>query len=372
MSRNQNEDELIEVRSIDDNFFLEKPLSMVILDMVFMIFNEAEIYGQTVRDFLNHEKFHYLNFLFPTTVERAKFEKKIQKLRNYFEMVGFYFDVNNSRDYQSNWDDFTDNFTDHGISNGSAWRVGSKKTESEIVYLLFVRKDQRKHLEPVFSCDQLVMNYDGELYLLGHKSEGLSSSRMISLSQVLDDIKEKRLRLIEPKLKIGYGYEDRFYRSRVMFQSIRAMERGWRPINYDLKDCGLNLNLSQIADPSKSEEQKFQILDYQDYYQWDLDLREESITQDESTDQCPICQREIVTQTSRIDTKCNHWFHAQCLYQNLMKIGANASLCPVCREELVEESVPPLRPDEDSTDSVAPSIDDSNYQTILIASQLYH
>lgn len=327
----ESEESLGDIKSLDDNQIdklEEKALCLVILDLLFSIFPEMKIFGQTVRDFLRGEVFNFLNCLVIRS-SNVSFNKKISKMRKSLEIQGYHFQTETSLSYEDSWSNFSNNYLSHGISNACIYKVGSIKPSK--IQLLFVSHEKKSNCHPIFRCDQLLMDNNGTLSIDGNKiGLDLMSEQGNQIRKILNDIHLCKLTLLKP-LKIGKGYLDRFYRAKIIFQTVRLMEKGWEPVDFKLSDCGFNISLDKL-ELNTSESLKF--FDYRFVHEQEI-MGDQHSEQTEK-DFCPICREQLHSQ-SIIKTNCGHLFHNICLFQHFHKIGDNSTDCPICRTTIVRE-----------------------------------
>lgn len=309
-----------------------KSFSLIMLDLIYWVMPEIEIFGETVRDLLVCDNFYNLNVTITKPVRN--FHKKMQKLRDSLEIHGYLMKVEGTQNYQNSWPKFETNFIRFGITQGIIQKVGDSNSQIRI-YLMTPEKI--KEYQPIFRCNLLKMDRLGSLSIIeiSEDDNQLTNSRVNLMNQILGDIYSKKATPIDP-IKIRSGFEDRFHRSKLIYMLIELMEKGWKPNGFTLEDCGFNLTIAQINNYRSSFE-------YPDidriYHRILVDNTDQEDIYD--TDLCPVCQEQLVKQ-SIIRLKCDHLFHNHCIYQHFHKIGSNSSKCPICRAIIVREDIPPV------------------------------
>lgn len=350
----------------------EKPIGLILLDLIFWIIPEIEIFGETVRDLLSCEQISILN-LQTRDVNTRLFSKKLRKFRDNIEIHGYILKVEAAEHYHQSWHVFEDNFIRHGMTAAIIQRIGSFEDQ---IRVMLITSDKLTKYHPAFLCNMLKMTSDGHLSVLDmSKLMGsgyldhyrLASGRMLLLQEILSNIYEHKITPIISPIKIGSGYEDRFRRSEIIYMLIELMERGWIP-SFTIADCGFNLSIHKI----ESMDVKFEYPRIRKLYRKVMlndddinvttdnnadDDSEEDIDEEkkqkEEKDLCAICQ-DVLSIGSVLKLHCTHMFHNYCIYQHFHKIGSNSDLCPICRTLVVQESPQPRRaedPDTTDTDS---------------------
>lgn len=317
----------------------EKPFSLILLDLIFWIFPDAEVFGETARDLLSCEQFITLNILLTKPINRV-INKKLRKLRDSLEIHGYMMKVENAQQYHMSWHNFENKFIKRSVSTGIIQRIGSDEHQ---IRILMISPDKFHEYNPIFRCNMLKMGSVGQLSLIdiAHLSmdgNRLSSSKICLMKEVLEDIYNRNVTPIK-SIKIGTGYEDRFKRSEMVFMLIELMEKGWNS-TFDLTDCGFNLSIHHLKMQSDIDFEYPNIKrTYRRLILNDLSVLVASTDskREVKEDICPICQESLSLQ-STVKLSCTHIFHNFCIYQHFHKIGSNSDLCPICRAQVVRET----------------------------------
>jgi len=306
------------------------------LDLIFWIMPEVQIFGETVRDLLVCDDFFNLNIILTKPVN--KFQKKMQKLRDSLEIHGYILKIESTQSYQNSWPKFETNFIRYGITQGTVQKIGDLSTQ---LRLYLMTPEKMEEFQPIFRCNLLKMDHEGTLSMIRVPSTFCQTFRLVNrrvdfLNQILSDIYGKKATPIVP-IKIRSGFEDRFYRSKLIYTLIELMEKGWEPNTFTLEDCGFDLTIAQINNYRAS----FKYPQIRKIYHSVL-LDDQNINgiSDSNEDLCPICHDQLVN-SSIIRLKCDHLFHNHCIYQHFHKIGSNSGKCPVCRAKVIREYLPP-------------------------------
>jgi len=325
-----------ESKVIENSNIKMKSESLIMIDMLYCIFPEMKIFGETVRDLLVNESDININILL-VRLSEADFTKKIDKMRKQLEIYGYLLSINNINDYNLGWKLFRDNYLTYGVSNGIISRIGSNNKK---VKILIVSTEKMSDFNPLFKCDMLMMDNNGMLSMRKNIISELDDERCMMnikikwMKTIMNDINNKKITLIEP-IKIKNGYADRLYRSKIMYHSIKIMEKGWQPVDNILKNCGFNMNLYKLK---KSNVETLNFPDYNTILNNTNDNKTDILSDSSERDEtCSIC-RESLDKLSIVITNCGHYFHNICIFQHMHKIGYNSTICPICRKEIVHEN----------------------------------
>lgn len=329
-----------------DNKVGMKSECLIMLDMMYCIFPEMKIFGQTVRDLLIGESDININILL-VRLSEADFNKKVDKMRKQLEIHGYILSINEINDYVMGWKKFRDNYITLGMTCAYVTKMGMDKR----IKILIISNEKMCDFSPIFRCDLLMMDINGVLSIRKNIIEELEddkcmiNSRIKWMRNIMNDINNKRVVLIE-KIKIKNGYADRLYRAKVMYHSIKMLERGWQLIDYKLNDCGFNMELYNLK-RKRIETLRFpnfqlKLMDNKNNFNDKMETQicsNDDINNEEiliNKDICSICM-ESLNGLSVVVTKCGHYYHNICIFQHIHKIGYNSTICPICRTIIVCE-----------------------------------
>lgn len=339
----------------DDERENGKSECLIMMDMMYSIFPEMKIFGPTVRDILVGVEDIEMNILLMRLSE-ADFNKKMDKMRKHMEIYGYMLYVNEVEEYVNGWRKFRDNYLKHGVTSGYVVKLGVKKR----MKILIVSNEKMVDFNPIFICDMLMMDVNGVLSIRKNVVNELDDEKCMMnvrlkwLNRILDDINKKRIRLLT-SIKVKSGYIDRMYRTKILYHTIKLMERGWQPSNYKIEDCGFNMEIERLGKGNMKKiiypEYKIAVDGYIEERVTDkitdkinnkegIDKINETKKGDEmnkTMDICSICM-ESLSSSSVIITKCGHYFHNMCIFQHMHKIGFSSMICPMCRKTIVEEN----------------------------------
>jgi len=360
----------------------EKPIGLILLDLIFWIIPEIEIFGETVRDLLSCEEFSVLNLQI-MNISAKIFSKKLKKFRDNIEIHGYILKVDSAEHYHQSWYLFEDNFVRHGMTAGIIQKIGSNQ---EQIRVLLITPDKLVKYHPIYLCNMLKMTSEGHLSILdptkllgsGYLDQyRLATVRVALLQDILGDIYGRKINPIVRPIKISSGYEDRFRRSEMILMLVELMEKGWTP-TFNIDECGFDLEIYRI----ENLDMKFEYPKIRKVYRklmnestnitniiTNLDDKDNKSTDDKSSvddsklsDICAICHENMLT-GSILRMGCTHMFHNYCIYQHFHKIGANSDLCPVCRTMIVKEMPRLLNNNNDDYDDTTESDESSSDST---------
>jgi hypothetical protein len=355
----------------------EKPIGLILLDLLFWIIPEIEIFGETVRDLLCCEQLSILNLQTKNLTPKI-FIRKLRKFRNNIEIHGYILKVDTADQYHKSWYTFEDNFLRNGMAAGVIQKISSKGEE---IRILLISSEKINKYHPIFMCNMLKMTSDGQINILDpHKLLGsghldqyrLATGRIAILQEVLDDIYNKRVSPIIRPIRIGIGYEDRLRRSEMIFMLIELMEKGWVP-TFEIEECGFNLrvhrvegvasskfeypqlrqiykklvtsdkenkeikeNFEEIKENKENKENFEEIKENKENKEENKENKEENKENKGLEDEiCAICHDSLLT-GSIVQINCGHLYHNYCIFQHFHKVGSNSDLCPICRFKVVQ------------------------------------
>jgi hypothetical protein len=127
---------------------------------------------------------------------------------------------------------------------------------------------------------------------------GITPDEYIYFSK--QDIRDRRLSLARPITNIPTSYEKKYSFQKLITLGGDLVNNGWK------------------IDPNIQRQL----------------LRMKMITTD-SNDICVICQESINGLRSVI-LNCNHFYHVNCLRNQLLGVGTTTSQCSICRKEIIE------------------------------------
>jgi hypothetical protein len=230
----------------------EKPLGLIILDLMFMIMPEIEIFGETVRDLLNCEHISILNFQIgglDINILKTYFEK----LKDNIEIHGYILRMENIEDYKDTWNNFEEIFMRTGMTAGIIQKIsGNLDQNMSQIRILMISSDKIDKYYPIYTCNMLKMNSDGQIGVLEENklenNKRLETEKISQIREVLYDIYNHKISPINRPIEKseGGGYLDRLRRSEMIFILVELMERNWIP-TFNIADCGLNISIYKLG-----------------------------------------------------------------------------------------------------------------------------
>ncbi|MEX0595217.1 MAG: RING finger domain-containing protein [Candidatus Paceibacterota bacterium] len=371
-------------------------MGLILLDLLFWIIPEIEIFGETVRDLLVCEELSILN-LQTRNITPKIFIKKLRKFRNNIEINGYILKEDTSEEYHKSWYIFEENFLRNGMAAGVIQKISPKGEE---IRILLVSSEKLNKYHPIFMCNMLKMTSDSQINLLdpqkllgtGYLDQyRLASGRIAILQEILDDIHNKRVSPIIRPIRIGTGYEDRLRRSEMIFMLVELMEEGWIP-TFKIEECGFNLKIHRVEtslsrkfkyppqlrqiykklssinkvkenfeenkenenfetenfetknkenenkeNENKENENKEKEREKEKEKENEENVKENKENEkiDESSEICAICHESLLI-GSILKINCGHMYHNDCIFQHFHKVGSNSDTCPICRFKVIQ------------------------------------
>jgi hypothetical protein len=378
----------------------EKSMGLILLDLLFWIIPEIEIFGETVRDLLVCEELSILN-LQTRNITPKVFVKKLRKFRNNIEIHGYILKEDTSEEYHKSWHIFEDNFLRNGMAAGVIQKISPKGEE---IRILLVSSEKLNKYHPMYMCNMLKMTSDGQINLLdpqkllgtGYLDQyRLASGRIAILQEVLDDIHNKRVSPIIRPIRIGTGYEDRLRRSEMIFMLIELMEEDWVP-TFEIEECGFNLKIHRVEtglsrkfkypqlrqiykklstinkenfenkenkenfekenfekenfekenkekenkenfEKEKENNENFEKEKEENKEKENFEVKEnKGNIKIESEDEICAICYESLLSGSILKINCGHMYHNYCIFQHFHKVGSNSDMCPICRFKVIQ------------------------------------